>query len=746
MNMSPRIPVVDLEDGWRDVLAGVAKLKCILDGSNVVHFFPDEYMHLYTTVYNMCTQKPPNDYSQVLYDRYKQALDDHIESVVLPSLNEKHGEFLLREIVQRWEKHKLMVRWLRRFFDYLDRYYVTRRSLDSLKDLGWSSFRDLVFDKLKSTVATIVIGMIDDEREGNLIDRALLKNALDIYVEIGDSQLNYYSDDFEQSFLNGTTDYYSKKAQTWILENSCPEYMLKAEECLQKEKDRVANYLHSTTEPKLFAAALFELIDRRAEEILNKENSGCKVLLCDEKTEDLARMFRLFSRITDGLLPVSKIFKEHVIAEGMSLLKHATDAANSRKDEKKGVVVGLPEQDFVRNVIELHDKYMAYVTNCFQSNSVFHKALKEAFEVFCNKDVVGCSSAELFAAYCDSILKRGGSEKLSDEAIDESLEKVVKLLTYLSDKDLFVEFHRKKLGRRLLFDKNTNDEHERILLSKLKQFFGGQFTSKMEGMLKDITLAKEHQSSFEEYVSNNPESNPLIDLNVTVLTTGYWPTYKNSDINLPLEMVKCVEVFKEYYRSDKQHRKLTWIFSLGNCVVIGNFDAKPVEFVLNTYQAALLLLFNEADKLSYSDIVSQLKLSDDDAVRLLHSLSCAKYKILNKEPSNRVISPEDEFEFNSKFIDRMRRIKVPLPQIDEKKKVVDDVNKDRRFAIDASLVRIMKSRKVLGHQQLVAECVEQLSRMFKPDIKIIKRRIEDLISREYLERDSENAQTYKYLA
>lgn len=99
-------------------------------------------------------------------------------------------------------------------------------------------------------------------------------------------------------------------------------------------------------------------------------------------------------------------------------------------------------------------------------------------------------------------------------------------------------YYRKKLGRRLLFDKNTNDEHERILLSKLKQFFGGQFTSKMEGMLKDITLAKEHQSSFEEYVSNNPESNPLIDLNVTVLTTGYWPTYKNSDINLPLEMVR----------------------------------------------------------------------------------------------------------------------------------------------------------------------------------------------------------------
>jgi len=56
---------------------------------------------------------------------------------------------------------------------------------------------------------------------------------------------------------------------------------------------------------------------------------------------------------------------------------------------------------------------------------------------------------------------------------------------------------------------------------------------------------------------------------------------------------------------------------------------------------------------------------------------------------------------------------IPLPPMDERKKVVEDVDKDRRYAIDASIVRIMKSRKVLGYQQLITECVEQLSRMFK---------------------------------
>ncbi|KAJ8543313.1 hypothetical protein K7X08_005836 [Anisodus acutangulus] len=80
---------------------------------------------------------------------------------------------------------------------------------------------------------------------------------------------------------------------------------------------------------------------------------------------------------------------------------------------------GSGEQVFVRKLIELHNKYMAYVTDCFANNTLFHKALKEAFEVFCNKILPGCSSVELLASYCDNILKKGGSEKLSDDAIEE---------------------------------------------------------------------------------------------------------------------------------------------------------------------------------------------------------------------------------------------------------------------------------------------------------------------------------------
>ncbi|XVF72564.1 hypothetical protein PTKIN_Ptkin12aG0131400 [Pterospermum kingtungense] len=732
---------IELDQGWDYMQKGITKLKRILEGLPEPPFSSEEYMMLYTTIYNMCTQKPPHDYSQQLYDKYREAFEEYITSTVLPSLREKHDEFMLRELVKRWANHKVMVRWLSRFFHYLDRYFIARRSLPALNEVGLTCFHDLVYKEVHAKVRDAVIVLIDKEREGEQIDRALLKNVSDIFVEIGMGQMDRYEDDFESNMLQDTGAYYSRKASSWIEEDSCPDYMLKAK-CLKKERDRVSHYLHSSSETKLSEKVQHELLVTYASRLLEKEHSGCRALLRDDKVEDLSRMYRLYCKIPRGLDPVANIFKQHITAEGTALVQQAEDGASNQASSAPGV----QEQVLIRKIIELHDKYMAYVTNCFQNHTLFHKALKEAFEVFCNKTVTGSSSAELLATFCDNILKKGGSEKLSDEAIEETLEKVVKLLAYISDKDLFAEFYRKKLARRLLFDRSANDDHERSILTKLKQQCGGQFTSKMEGMVTDLTLARENQANFEDYLRNNSAAHPGIDLTVTVLTTGFWPSYKSFDLNLPAEMVKCVEVFKGFYETKTKHRKLTWIYSLGTCHINGKFEQKTIELIVSTYQAAVLLLFNASDRLTYSEIMAQLNLTHDDLIRLLHSLSCAKYKILIKEPNTKSISQSDSFEFNSKFTDKLRRIKIPLPPVDERKKVVEDVDKDRRYAIDAAIVRIMKSRKVLGHQQLVSECVEQLSRMFKPDIKAIKKRMEDLITRDYLERDKENPNMFRYLA
>ena len=40
-------------------------------------------------------------------------------------------------------------------------------------------------------------------------------------------QMDHYDNDFEAAMLKDTSAYYSRKASNWILEDSCPDYMLK---------------------------------------------------------------------------------------------------------------------------------------------------------------------------------------------------------------------------------------------------------------------------------------------------------------------------------------------------------------------------------------------------------------------------------------------------------------------------------------------------------------------------------------
>ncbi|KAM5573023.1 cullin-1 [Rosa sericea] len=242
---------IEFDEGWEFLQKGITKMKRIVEGMPETQFSSDDYMKLYTTVYKLCTQDPLNDYSQQLYDKYRETFEVYITSTVLPSLREKPEESMLQELVKRWTNHKVMVRWLSRFFHFLDRYFIARRSLPSLNEVALISFRDLVYHEVNANARVAVIDLICKEREGEQIDRELVKNVVDMFVEIGNGKMDAYEKDLEAHMLENTGDYYSLKASSWMLEYSSPEYTLKVDECLRRERERVAHYLHSSSEQKL---------------------------------------------------------------------------------------------------------------------------------------------------------------------------------------------------------------------------------------------------------------------------------------------------------------------------------------------------------------------------------------------------------------------------------------------------------------------------------------------------------------
>merc|ERR1719424_1071159 len=126
--------VILLEDGWRQLKEGaVDKIEGILENISAGEYksgiTTDEYSKMYTTVYTMCTQKPPNNFSEQLYNNYCDAVKDCLSTRVLPRIREKHDEAMLRELVRRWDNHKLFIKFLSHIFKYIDRFYVKRLSL-----------------------------------------------------------------------------------------------------------------------------------------------------------------------------------------------------------------------------------------------------------------------------------------------------------------------------------------------------------------------------------------------------------------------------------------------------------------------------------------------------------------------------------------------------------------------------------------------------------------------------------------
>jgi cullin 3 len=74
------------------------------------------------------------------------------------------------------------------------------------------------------------------------------------------------------------------------------------------------------------------------------------------------------------------------------------------------------------------------------------------------------------------------------------------------------------------------------------------------------------------------------------------------------------------------------------------------------------------------------------------------------------------------------------------------VEEDRKPQIEAAIVRVMKSRKMLNHNNIVTEVTRQLAARFNPSPVDIKKRIESLIDREYLSRDDVDRTLYRYVA
>lgn len=688
------------------------------------------FEELYRNAYTLVLLK----HGDLLYSGLRAVVDEHLKEIAAGISISDDANFL-PQLNKYWNDHQVSMASIRDILMYMDRYYVQTNGVPQVYDLGLVLFKENIARhvRIKDRLSSTLLHLIQKERTGEVIERNQIKSVTQMLVDLGIDNRSVYEEDFESLFLQTSATFYRIESQEFISSNSCSDYMKKAETRIKEELERVAHYLDPSTEPKIKEVVEKELIARHMRTLAEMEASGEVFMLRENKSEDLKRMYDLFGRVGGGHQLMRDILGTYVREIGKSIIL----------DEEKQ----KDHLQLVQSLLDLKDKYDNLLKNAFNQDKQFAQTLNQAFESFIN---LSPKSPEYISLFIDEKLKKG-LKGISEEEVDQILDKVMMLFRFIQEKDVFEKYYKQHLAKRLLLGRSVSDDAERNMITKLKTECGYQFTSKLEGMFTDMKLSADTMEGFKSHIKELT-GNPLsgIDLSVYVLTTGFWPTQSSTNCNLPNEILKCCEVFKKYYLSHHSGRRLSWQTNMGSADLKAIFGSKRHEITVSTYQMVILLLFNDRNELSFKEIKEQTAIPVTDLKRNLISLTSIKHKILEKEPDSKTIEDGDRFIFNSKFKSKLYRVKVmTVVQKEteaERTETRSKVDEDRKHQIEAAIVRIMKARKTMEHSLLISETTAQLSSRFMPNPQIIKKRIESLIEREYLERSKTDRKIYNYLA
>uniref|UniRef100_A0A8D8VGP3 Cullin-1 n=1 Tax=Cacopsylla melanoneura TaxID=428564 RepID=A0A8D8VGP3_9HEMI len=783
---------IDLDQIWGDLKEGVDQVY------KRQSMTKPRYIELYTHVYNYCTSvhqqtnaapsKTANKFMKKsqntcantggaqlvgleLYKRLRDFLRTYLSSLMRRGV-ELMGEDVLQFYTREWDEYQFSSKVLNGVCAYLNRHWVRRECEEGRKgiyeiyQLALVTWRDQLFKHLNKQVTNAVLKLIERERNGESINTRLVSGVINCYVELGLNEeeptikgqnLSIYKETFETVFLEDTKRFYIAESIQFLNSNPVTEYMKKAETRLQEERKRVSVYLHESTLDRLSKTCEQVLIERHLDIFYTEFQN----LLDTHKSDDLGRMFQLVSKIPDGLNELRALLEKHITNQGLSAIAKCIESSSSStpNDPNTPSTTGSDlsadqPKLYVKSTLAVHEKYSLLVSTCFHNDSGFIAALDKACGKFINNNAItqissnnSSKSPELLAKYCDILLKKSAKNPEENE-LEETLNQIMVLFKYLEDKDVFQKFYSKMLAKRLVQHMSASDDAEASMISKLKQACGYEYTSKLQRMFQDIGVNKELNEQFKQHLVAQGNGSGLdIDFSIQVLSSGSWPFQNSLVFSVPVELEKCVHKFTSFYSGRHSGRKLNWLYQMSKGELVTNCFKNRYTLQASTFQMAILLQYNLSESWTIGQLSDSTQLKPDFLIQVVTIL--LKYKLLCCDDGEN-LQESSTVRIYTEYKNKKLKVNINIPIKTELKAEQETTHKhieeDRKLLIQAAIVRIMKMRKTLQHQQLVAEVLNQISFRFKPRVQIIKKCIDILIEKEYLERTETAKDMYHYLA
>uniref|UniRef100_A0A0N4Z6N9 CULLIN_2 domain-containing protein n=1 Tax=Parastrongyloides trichosuri TaxID=131310 RepID=A0A0N4Z6N9_PARTI len=735
----------------------------------------------FTEIYHLCIAVP-RTYEKNLFESVRNTVKNHVETI-REHLTQCNGDVLITKYVKLWDQFHEASRILHTLFYYLNRILDKQncilnsknRTLNRLNDIVPTSIGSLALDtwkkelvlKIRDALYSAVFDTINKHREGFkcdsieeihsvinsfvLLDKyetpKMSKNVDVMPDDFRETMLTFYSQSFEQAYLTETRAYCNKMLANKFSALPIREYMEKILNEIENERRRARLFLDPSSESKVHEVCLRLMVDQHKKQF----DDATSEILYEEDEKYLKIVFKILEPLKpDGLSILIKEFHKKAVDDGI---------ANVWKIDNP-----TTPQLFVDNVIIIYNKYNNLVKNVFNNAGEFTKSLDNAMHFIVNykeNPKIISKASERTAKYVDSLLKR--AKNVDEKEIDANLSKSIIIFKYLEDKDSFQKFYSKMLANRLIHNLSSNHDYEELMVAKLKEACGYEFTAKLCRMFSDVNISKELCNGYLKSTYCKSQTN--VSINFNVLQACAWP-YNLNSLTTPSSnqgddkpntpppppllvgqyLEEAIQNFEAYYHTKHNGRKLSWLYNTFTVDIKNQTDFKNYLITMNITQASIWLLFEGNDSLTVEEISQRSGLTYDIVVKNLKIF--VEHLLLLCEDLN--FSPTSKVEYNTKYQGKRMKFRLPQPQHQkiiekEAEQVTQELMHDRKYYIECVIVRIMKTRKVIKHNDLISEIITQTKNRFTPDMAFIKRNIESLIDKMYLKR-ADNRDEYHYLA
>jgi len=510
----------------------------------------------------------------------------------------------------------------------------------------------------------------------------------------------------------------------------------------------------------LILKKLTEIIFYNKSQLILYFNDGFTYLLNNEteQRERLIYTFKIFSKNETTVSILLNLFKEFSKTKFNELLTiYQLNTPLKKNIPPKDIAT---KTDFLQKYLIFQEK-MSKIISCFEGNSLFNVIFKEVLEDI-QSDQDNINTSYLLPFYFDQYLRKSYKISLNYDTSIEGINQGLLIFPYISEKDVFIDIHKHLLSNRLINNDIISIDCETYLINKLKTQCGVEYTIKIEGMINDYLSNIEMNNQFKDRKNQicNEEKNNLnekdndynlddnsklilknIDSSFYVLSYENWPSNINiRKVLMPKELDILTNTMYNFYKEKFKGRILKWSFANSLMEIEYSLINKKYTLICNTFQGVILLYFNNPsirfdNSINENDLIKGIQFENiNDFNKSIEPF--LKIKLILKNENN-------SYLLNKNFTFNDNEIKIINQLYDEEYIKKEKIQDERNETIDGTIIRILKAKKKIGHNDLINTVLSQLDR-FKIKIASIKARIDSLITRDFIYRDKDDPNCYIY--